>query len=261
MIRLIEAEQGSATDRAMEIGLFLWIALSVPAGYAVHRLWSAFAANRVFQAVIAPGVAVHALSRAAACAMTGAKVQKVHFAGPQGGSVEHDRPRVPLIGETFISLMPLAGCMMALWGVWQYFGGRLGLESAELEGLTLHSWSLWTKKSVYDFCLSLWAVVEQGFGSVYRREMLSLEGLGFLYLLVTFSVGMAPRGEDVKRVFLGLLPAAVLVLLLRQFGWWNSTADGALDALWVFFRAVIAMLSMALAVLIPVSAACRIAGR
>ncbi len=246
----------------MALGLLLWIALAVLAGYAVNRLWSSFVGNRAFRWAMAPGVVVHELSYAAGCLITGAKIFRLNLFAPEGGSVSHGKPKLPLIGETIIALMPLVGCTIALWGVWMLFHKPLGLTVAGLPDLEVSSWCpLLTKLSIRDFAYGTWDLLRDAFSQVYSRRILTFEGLAFLYLLLNFSIGMALSGQDIKRAFLGLLAIALLVMLLQYLGLWGDKAAVVVDALWSVFAFAMMMLAMALAVSIPIAAACKIAGR
>ena len=246
----------------MALGLLLWILLAVLAGYAVNRLWSSFVGNRAFRWAMAPGVVVHEFSHAAGCLMTGAKIFRLNLFAPEGGSVSHGKPKLPVIGETIIATMPLVGCTLALWGIWMLFHEPLGLTAAGLPDLEVSSWwPLLTKLSVRKFVYGAWDLLRDAFSQVYSRRILTFEGLAFLYLLLNFSIGMALSGQDIKRAFLGLLAIALLVMLLQYLGLWGDKAAVVVDALWSLFAFAMTMLAMALAVSIPVAAACKIAGR
>ena len=246
----------------MAFGLFLWIALAVLAGYAVNRLWSSFVGNRAFRWAMAPGVIIHELSHAAGCLITGARIFKLKLFAPEGGSVSHGKPKLPVIGETIIATMPLVGCTLALWGVWMVFHEPLGLTAPGLPNIEVSSWwPLLTKLSVRRFVYDAWALLRDAFSQVYSRRSLTFEGLAFLYLLLNFSIGMALSGQDVKRALLGLLCIALVATLLQYLGLWGDTAAMVAEGLWSLFAFAMTMLAMALAVSIPVAAACKIAGR
>jgi len=194
------------------VALLVWIAIATLLSYAIERLWCDFTSRRVIWYAMAPGVVVHELSHLVACSLTGAKVRRVVLFGPSGGSVTHTKPRMPILGQPLISLAPIAGCTLALWAVWWAFSERLHLEYSTLPAVDLSASGgavLWQ---------TLKALLVDSCKLVYSRRFLSPCGLAFLYLVLTFSICMAPSRTDLWHALLGLTVIGAIVVIVNQAG-------------------------------------------
>jgi len=241
------------------LALLVWVGVATLLSYVIERLWSDVISRRYVRYALAPGVVVHELSHLAGCLVTGARVSRVVLFGPSGGLVEHGEPRMPLVGRPVISLAPVAGCTLVLWGVWRLFAGRLGLEPLRLPGVELSA----------EGGLRLWLVLRtlflDAFGRVFSRRFLSVEGFVFLYLVLTFSICMAPSRADLRHAFLGLVLVGAIVVIVQHSGL-SAWAFGAelshriLTFGWKVFTFSILLQMSALVVSVPASLAVRILG-
>jgi hypothetical protein len=138
-----------------------------------------------------PGVAVHELSHAAACLLTGARIVKIELWTGSGGSVRHTRPRWPVVTQPLISLAPVLGGVLVLWGLSRLLGvgpgwsdsheaGRLLPELGKLV-TGLASWRTW---------LFLFALVAVTSTLAPSRQDLRVAATG---LLVIFGAGVVLR--------------------------------------------------------------------
>ncbi|NQT18571.1 MAG: hypothetical protein HQ592_02620 [Planctomycetes bacterium] len=244
----------------MYLGLLVWVAVATLLSYAVERLWSDFASHRFFHYALAPGIVVHELSHIFGCVLTGAKVGHVVLFGPSGGSVEHSEPKMPLLGQPIISLAPIAGCTLALWGVWWVFSARLGLRPSELPGVELSAAG----------GIELWQVMRklfvEAFRQVFSRKLLSLEGAAFVYLVLTFSVSMAPSRTDLRHALLGLVTMGAIIFLaertfLAHWEVWMELSRRITMFGWKAFTFSIFLLMLALVVSIPAAIAGKLLDR
>ncbi len=246
-------------DADVYVGLLVWIAVATLLSYVIERLWTDFTSRRYFRCALAPGVVVHELSHVVGCLLTGAKVGRVVLFSPSGGSVEHSKPKMPIVGQPLISLAPIVGCTLALWGVWWVFSDRLALEMADLPAVKFSAAGgaeLW--QALKDLLIA-------SFRQAFSREFLSLEGLLFLYCVLTFSIGMAPSRTDLRHALLGLVAVGAIVFLAGQLGFssWQVGAEVShrITMLgWKVFSFSIVLLMSALAVSIPAAVAGKVFG-
>ena len=89
--------------------------------------------GRNYRVFVAPGVIIHEFSHAILCLLMGAKITKIALFDKQGGSVEHTKPVVPIIGQVLISLAPFffgaaAIYFLSLW---------IGLKQVDLGSISL----------------------------------------------------------------------------------------------------------------------------
>jgi hypothetical protein len=180
-----------------------------------------------------------------ACFLMGAEVQKVNLFSEEGGSVEHGKPKVPIIGQVVISLSPIAGCLVVLWGISLLF-------SAPPEA----KW--WLPGSVIPE--KLWAGVS-GIGksfwdTVTNTEFRSLRTLAFGYFLFTFALATVPSKADLKNAIVGLIViggiwAAVLWFMKRSP--MGGELPSAAMPLWGTMSMEVLALAVALAIAIPLA--------
>lgn len=244
----------------MYVGLLVWVAVATLLSYIIERLWSDYTPRRYFRYGLAPGVIMHELSHLAACLLTGAEVGRVVLFGPSGGGVEHSRPKMPLLGQPIISLAPIAGCTLALWGVWWLFSERLDLQLSALPGVEVSA------TGGMRFWETLRALFLDAIRQVFSRKFLSLEGLAFLYLVLTFSIGMAPSRTDLGHALVGLAAIGAIVFLARQTPLADWEIGAGLSQVvtafgWRVFTFSILLLMSALAVSIPAAIVGKVFGR
>ncbi|HUW32749.1 MAG TPA: hypothetical protein VM223_14155 [Planctomycetota bacterium] len=196
----------------MYIALLVWVAVATLLSYVIELLWSDVTSRRVFRIAMAPGVVVRETSRLAACLLTGAKVSRVRLFAKSGPAVKHGKPKLPLLGQAAISLAPVLGCTLALYGVWRLFSSRLGLEAGVLPQI--------------DFSLAggaaLWHALHELFrDSLSRlagRSLVSVDGFAFIYLVLTFSICMAPEFDELRYALPGLVIIGAAVFALERTG-------------------------------------------
>ena len=104
------------------------------------------------------------------------------------------------------------------------------------------------------------------FRQVFSRKFLSLEGLAFLYLVLTFSIGMAPSRTDLGHALVGLAAIGAMVFLVRQTALADWEIGAGLSRVvtafgWRVFTFSILLLMSALAVSIPAAIVGKVFGR
>jgi len=232
------------------IALLAWVAVATLLSYIIERLWSDITSRRAFRFAMAPGVVVHELSHVAGCILTGAKVGRVTLFDGSGGRVVHSRPKVPIFGQPIISLAPVAGCTLALYAVWWFFSGRLGLQSPELPRIEISA------DGAKALGLALQTLFLDSLRQVFARRFLSADGAIFIYLVLTFSICMAPSPTDLRQALLGLVGISAIVFLIHSFGLANLQTGAELsDRItrlgWKLFTFSIMLLMSALAISVP----------
>lgn len=245
----------------MYIPLLAWVAVATLLSYVIELLWSDVTSRRAFRIAMAPGVIVREGSRAAVCLLTGAKVTRVRLFAKSGAAVKHTKPRLPLLGRAAIALAPVIGCTLALYGVWRLFAGRLGLEAAGV-------------LPQMDFSMAgaaaMWHTLHELFSDSLKQlaaaKLVSVEGFVFIYLVLTFSICMAPGFDELRYALLGLvvLGAAVSVLErtgLAGFQFAREWSARAASFGWKAFTFSVLLLMLALVMSFPALVLRRIVGK
>ena len=234
----------------MYLALLVWVTVATLLSYVIERLWSGMTSSRGFRFAMAPGVVVHELSHVAGCFITGAKVRRVVLFDKQGSSVKHTKPRVPVVGQPIISLAPVAGCTAALGCVWWIFSRRLGLEHSALPVVEISA------AGGHDFLLATRDLFAHSIRLVLNWRLLSIEGAVFIYLVLTFSVCMAPSLTDLRHSLLGIAALGAIIFLIQLLGFDNlqvmaSASSRIMRFWWEVFTFSTLLLMCALAVTIP----------
>lgn len=176
--------------------------------YLLREFWLRAVPARVLAYLAAPGIALHELSHALGCVLTGAKVHKVTLFREDGsGEVRHSPPKLKYAGEVIISLAPLAGCTAAFWLLGWALRGSMNFYYVTARGVTPDTFSY----------------VGQLFGLVFDDVMLALTSAVwsdwrtyvFLYFSMCISIAMAPSRQDLKNCAVGLLVVCGAVLIVH----------------------------------------------
>ncbi len=182
--------------------IFIWIAILIFMSRAVDHMLRRSLGSGLYMFIVSPGVAIHELSHALGCLLTGARVVEVKLISKHGGYVKHTQPKVPVIGPVIISLFPLFGGVLFIWVIalaMNYSGISLldlrdPLSSAHrLVGFFASNYMLW----------HFWI---------------------FLYLLVSVSASLGPSNRDIKNCLLGLIILALIAAAMIETS--EYLADG-----------------------------------
>ena len=188
------------------LNLFLAVALLIAAVYGLRALWLRAVPGKVLAWLIAPGVAVHELSHAAACLLTGAKVHSITLFRPDGsGEVRHGEPKLKYIGSVIISFAPLAGGTLALWGLGVLLKTPVNFYTVTSDHLHV---------SQAGFLVQMTKVVWNDMTLAAETARLTdWRTYVFFYFAMAFTLGMAPSRQDLKNSSVGLAVLAGLVLV------------------------------------------------
>jgi hypothetical protein len=125
-----------------------------------------------------PGVVIHEIFHAIASILVGAKIHGIQFFSSRGGTVVHERSRIPL-GQLLISFAPFFGGMAVLF----FVGHKLFFIPSAEGGLQTIS----------------------NFFSVFFDNIGSWKFWGALYVSYSVSATMLPSWQDVKNTTAGLI--------------------------------------------------------
>ncbi|MBE7491328.1 MAG: M50 family metallopeptidase [Planctomycetes bacterium] len=203
------------------LNLFLGVALLILATYGLRRLWIRAVPPKLLAYLIAPGVAVHELSHAAACVLTGARVHSmVLFRSDGSGEVRHGPPKIKHVGDMIIALAPLAGCTLCLWLLGLLLQSPVNLYAVRVEGV---------QTSQFAFLTDLGRLVFEDLRlALTTTSLTSWRTWVFLYFALCFTMGMAPSRQDLKNGAVGILVLclAAIVAHLVVDRLINATGDG-----------------------------------
>lgn len=190
------------------LNLIVLTALLIAATYGLRRLWVRAAPVKLLVLLIAPGVAVHELSHAIACLLTGAKINKiVLFRFDGSGEVRHGKPKLKYLGDVMISLAPLAGGAACLWLLGILLDTPVNFYSVRASGVS---------PNTLNFLLVMIELVWDDLVlAITKTDWLSWKSWVFVYFAMCFTLSMGPSPQDLKNGTAGIGVIALVVLLLH----------------------------------------------
>ncbi len=173
------------------ISLFISFLLLYSVSYIVRSLWKNIFKGKKYFILIFPGILIHEISHLIGCIISFAKIKKVDFS-PTGGSVKHEKPKLPLIGMPIISFFPTIGGSFFLFFAFKVSNFNLPDPAgyafmSELINMIIHNW----KNPIF------WLLV---------------------YLSISIVISIIPSKKDFKNSFWGLLITIVFLSLLIMAG-------------------------------------------
>jgi hypothetical protein len=190
------------------LNLALAITLFILLVYGLRALWTRALPPKVLAWLIAPGVAVHELSHALACLLTGAKIHSmVLFRSDGSGEVRHGPPKLKYIGDMLIALAPLAGGTACLLLLGILLRAPVNLYDVRTGGV---------QPDQFRFVLDLAGLVWDDQGVFVRAASWSdPRTYVFLYFAMCFTLTMSPSRQDHKNGAVGILVICGVVLILH----------------------------------------------
>ena len=190
------------------LNLVLGVSLLILATYGLRMLWVRAIPPRILAYLIAPGVAVHELSHAAACVLTGAKVHSmVLFRADGSGEVKHGPPKLKYFGDVMISMAPLAGGVLCLVLLGLLLRSPVNFYAVRTDGVQTNQLT---------FVATLATLVWDDMVLFFKASsLLDWRTWLFLYFALAFTMSMAPSRQDIKNCTVGLLVVSGVVLVLH----------------------------------------------
>ena len=168
----------------------------------LHRSLSS-ASKTLYIVLMLPGTIVHEISHAIVAFLMGASITKLSVipSGNTLGHVEHTAPKIPLIGNTAISIAPLIGCPALLLLISRYFGMHIDFPPAS-----------------FDILVEARFLLDGTFSFITGLDYLAWKTYAFLYLALTLGAGAAPSKTDIIRMLPGLIIIVASIYALNYFG-------------------------------------------
>ena len=190
------------------LNLAIGITLLILAVYGLRALWVKALPPRVLAYLIAPGVAVHELSHAAACVVTGAKIHSmVLFRADGSGEVKHGPPKLKYVGDVMISLAPLVGGTLCLVLLGVLLKAPINFYAVRAENV--HSNQLYF---LADLAVLVWHDLLLFFDLASLSDWRTWV---FFYFAMCFTLTLAPSKQDLKNGAVGILVVCGLVLIVH----------------------------------------------
>lgn len=181
--------------------LLIMIVLTLLLSFLVNFFLVGSVLGQSYRVFVAPGVILHELSHALFCLLTGAKIKKIALFDKEGGSVEHEQSKVPVIGPILISLAPFVTGSIAIF----FFAKWLGLKEMDLSSLTFS----------YDGVISFLKSI------IHGLDLTNYKNWIIIYLALSVAVTMTPSKQDVKNIAITFIALSLIIFSLVQFTSFN----------------------------------------
>lgn len=166
--------------------------------FVIDYLLSRTIFGRNYRVFVAPGVIFHEFSHATLCLLTGAKIKKISLFDKEGGSVEHEASKIPVIGQMLISLAPFIFGVAAIYFMSQW----LGLKNIDVSS---------SKLSADGILSSLKGAVQSINFSDYHNWII-------IYLVLSIAVTLTPSWQDLANIASSTLLVALILFLILHSG-------------------------------------------
>ena len=168
----------------------------------LHRSLS-FTSRILYIILMLPGTIAHETCHALVALLMGARITKFSVipSGDTLGHVEYTNPKIPVIGNTAISIAPLIGCPAILLLIGRYLGVHFDFPQASFDILA-------GSRFLLDGTLSF----------ITSLDYMNWKTYVFLYLALTLGAGAAPSKTDIIIMLPGLIVVIAAIYSLNYFG-------------------------------------------
>lgn len=163
----------------------------------------AYGSRTLYVILMLPGTVAHELSHAVVALLMGSRITKFSVipSGNTLGHVEYTAPKIPLIGNTAISIAPLIGCPAILLLISGYFGVHFDFPPGS-----------------FDILAETRFLIDSTFSFITGLDYLNWKTYIFLYLALTLGAGAAPSKTDIRIMLPGLIFIVAGIYVLNYSG-------------------------------------------
>lgn len=183
--------------------------------FAVNRLLLDVLPRFFYLALMFPGVVLHESAHLVGAVLTATPVSDVSFFSRTGGYVTHQKPKIPIVGQLFISIAPLILGLTVIY----FISRQLPLE------LTTFTIPFTTTTISVPAFVSHWQWVDKL----------------WLYILLSVSLTLAPSRQDLAVASTGVIALIALFILFYINKWLIINAE-LVALIWYINSTLILML-------------------
>lgn len=156
--------------------------------------------GRGYRFFVAPGIIVHELSHALMCLLTGAKIRSVSLFEKNGGSVEHTKSKIPIIGSILISMAPI------------FIGSFVIFFLSKIAGMDRLSVSF-----SEGFTSNFGQIVDNIKQIILSLDFHNTKTWILLYLVLSVAITMAPSKQDFRNIFSAIIIILIILILINKY--------------------------------------------
>ena len=208
--------------------------------FGMDWLWTKNINNKVLRIFMFPGSVAHVLSHALLCLITGATIRNLNIFTLEN-EIFFERPKIRFVGNFLIIVAPIFGCGIILLFFATYLGSSAGENQHIQNNVEWLDNAKFLAENVKSTLIAFWNEIKNH----------KIPQLIFFYLSVVFTVSMAPKKDELKYLFFGLLILAAIPFFLEMFGMKlkdNGLWVALLNGLWHLITLSITVLGALLAI-------------
>lgn len=175
--------------------------------FGIEKIWKKNINNKILQIFMLPGSVAHVLSHALLCLITGATIRNLNIFTLEN-EIYFERPKIRFVGNFLIIIAPIFGCGIILLFFATYLGSSAGENQHIQDNVEWLDNAKFLAENVKTTLIAFWNEINNH----------KIPQLIFIYLSVIFTVSMAPKKEELKYLFFGLLILAAIPFFLEMFG-------------------------------------------
>jgi len=231
------------------MSLVLWCLALTVALLALRAAAKGITQLPAVKVVLLPGVLLAIASKLLACVLGGAPLRELRLPWQAGEPLEHEPPRVPVLGRLLLGIFPFAAAVTAIIALREVLAPSLVFAETELPALAAGPGA---PQAVLDGICAL----AKGAGALVLDPTLrELQVVLFLYLALAFLVFTAPGLEDWIPLAAILAVCALCVAALEFLGfqasffsrgWWIRRLYGPMVFESLALLLALALLSLAM---------------
>ena len=232
--------------------LTFWLLVIVFSAMGVHRLWSSLIQPRIVNSVLLPGTLVAQLGHVLGLLVTGGTVNNTALVKDDDSgepqTAQETQTRIPVVGPIVIALLPLVGCVLAIYWVAAYFDSPIlaDISAATSAGDVV----LPTSFTLFFATLhQTLALVETLLHAIVLADLANWQTVLFLYLVICLTVRMAPLTGNLKGSLGAIFLFGIIAFLLGKL--FHATPS-LLASVWplITFCAAISLLLLIVSLLL-----------
>jgi hypothetical protein len=204
----------SAPDATSYLVMGLWCIAVVLLTYFTGLLWGRHVGGQRYMWVLFPGTLVHRVARAAGALALGCTVTNFRLYAQSPEDVAHSAPGGKVLGTFAVAVMPL---FVALWAI-ACSSAALHEPVSTGSNVPIRANVSWSGARSY--AGSAWGETKDTWRRVWSdTQFKDWRTFVFIYLLLVFTLMIAPRRPEVAVVCVGLAVLAGALFGAEQAGW------------------------------------------
>ena len=181
-----------------DIGKMLFfVVVIVLVSFLINYFLSHSVIGSGYRVFVAPGVIIHEFSHAIFCVLTGAKIRSISLFDKDGGRVEHEKPKIPVLGQILISLSPILIGTLIIYFLSKMIGLKdIGIQFNSLADINIYNYFVTVINNLKFSDIKTWII---------------------MYVIISVAVTMTPSTKDIANIAISLVVGLIVLCLIVHY--------------------------------------------